>query len=113
MSSKTIENSTGPFVHTVFFWLKNPKNSEDRAAFETAIQKMIRTNSQAISNHLGCPAPSEDREVVDNSFTYCYMMIFPDLEAQNIYQTDPTHIRFIEEASHLWEKVRVHDSISI
>jgi hypothetical protein len=113
MSTKSIENLTGPFVHTVFFWLKNPKNKDDQKTFKKAIRKMIQTNTQAISNHLGCAAKSEKRDVVDNSFTYCFIMIFPDLKTQNLYQNDPTHILFIEEASHLWEKVRVHDSISI
>ena len=113
MSKNFIENTTGPFLHMVFFWLKNPESQDDRSAFEYSIRKLIRTNSQAIANHLGCPAKTEERDVVDNSFTYCFTLSFPDLEAQNVYQTDPTHLLFIEEASHLWEKVRVHDSISI
>ena len=112
MTKNLIENSTGPFVHSVYFWLKNPESVEDRNAFEAAIKKMIHTNPQATSNHLGCPAASEKREVVDNSFSYFYMMVFPDLEAQNAYQSDPTHLLFIEEASHLWERVLVYDSIS-
>jgi|TARA_X000000950_G_C13882048_1_gene647243 hypothetical protein len=113
MSKPSIENSTGPLLHTVFFWLKNPGNDSDRKTFETAIRKLIRTNPQATANHLGCPAASEKREVVDNTFTYCYTMSFPSVEAQNMYQEDPTHQLFIEEAKHLWERVRVHDSISI
>jgi len=113
MSKPSIENSTGPLLHTVFFWLKNPESDSDRKTFETAIRKLIRTNPQATANHLGCPAASEKREVVDNTFTYCYTMSFPSVEAQNIYQEDPTHQLFIEEAKHLWERVRVHDSISI
>jgi hypothetical protein len=113
MNLKSIENKTGPFVHTVFFWLKNPTHTSDRKAFEKAIRKLIETNPQAISNHLGCPAESEKREVVDNSFTYCYVMIFPDEASQNAYQTDSTHLKFIEEASHLWDRVLVYDSLSI
>ena len=113
MESPSIQNTTGPLLHVVFFWLKEPDNKQHRPQFETAIKKLIQTNPQAIANHLGCPAASEKREVVDNSFTYCYTMSFPDLEAQNTYQTDPTHNLFIEEAAHLWERVIVHDSIAI
>lgn len=113
MESSSILNTTGPLLHVVFFWLKDPSNKEHRSLFETAIKKLIETNPQAIANHLGCPAASEKRDVVDNSFTYCYTMSFPNLEAQNEYQTDPTHTLFIEEASHLWERVLVHDSISL
>ncbi len=113
MSDKNIENTTGPLLHSVFFWLKKPHDKEDRDSFEQAIRKLIHNNPQATANHLGRPAASEKRDVVDNSFTYCFTMSFPDLEAQNNYQSDPTHQLFISEAKHLWYKVRVHDSISI
>ena len=113
MTDKSIENSTGPLLHTVFFWLKNPDKQNDRTTFERAIRKLINTNPQALANHLGCPADSEERDVVDNSFTYCYTMSFSNIEAQKVYQDDQTHLKFIQEAKHLWSKVRVHDSISI
>ena len=45
MSKPTIENSTGPLLHTVFFWLKNPENDSDRKTFETAIRKLIQVKS--------------------------------------------------------------------
>ena len=112
MTKKNIENTTGPFVHSVYFWLKNPDNLENTNAFEKAIRKLIRTNPQATSNHFGKAAEVEERAVVDNSFTYFYMMIFSDLKTQNLYQTDPTHEIFIKEAAHLWERVIVYDSIS-
>ena len=111
-TKKNIENTTGPFVHNVYFWLKNPDKLEDTSAFEIAIRKLIRTNPQATSNHFGKAAATEKRVVVDNSFTYFYMMVFSDLETQNTYQTDPTHKLFIKEAAHLWERVIVYDSIS-
>ena len=113
MTNKNIDNITGPLLHSVFFWLKNPDNYQDRAIFEQAIRKLIQTNQQAIGNHLGCPAESEKRDVVDSSFTYCFTMSFPNLEAQNRYQIDPTHHLFIKEAKHLWNRVLVYDSISI
>ena len=113
MASNSIQNTTGPLLHIVFFWLKEPNNKSHRSQFEKAIKKLINTNPQATSNHLGCPASSEKRDVVDNSFTYCYTMGFQNEEAQRLYQTDQTHLKFIKEAKHLWAKVRVHDSISI
>lgn len=101
----------GKLKHIVFFWLKNPDNQEDRATFETAINKLMADNQQATATYLGTPAPTEKRDVVDQSYTYCYMMTFPSLEAQNIYQTDQTHLDFIDAASHLWEKVVVYDAV--
>jgi hypothetical protein len=40
-------------------------------------------------------------------------MIFNSLDDQNAYQIDQTHTLFIEEASHLWERVLVSDSVNI
>ena len=100
-------------IHTVYFWLKNPNDSADRSAFEVAIKKLMASNTQGLQTHLGCPAATEERGVVDNSFTYCYMMTFASEEDEITYQTDPTHLAFIDEASHLWDKVVVYDSKSI
>ena len=113
MNKVSIQNTTGPLLHTVFFWLKNPEKMVDRSEFEKAIKKLIKTNPQATANHLGCPANSKNRDDIDNSFTYCYTMSFADLKSQNAYQIDPTHLLFIKEAGHLWKKVRVYDSLSI
>lgn len=113
MAQSSIENTTGPLLHIVFFWLKEPDNQAHRSQFETALKKLITTNPQATANHFGIPAASEKRTVVDNSFTYCYTMSFPDLEAQNAYQTDPTHELFIKEASALWDRVLVSDSLAV
>ena len=91
-----------PLVHSVLFWLKNPDSKPDRIAFEIAIQKLIANNPQKISDYLGKPANTEARGVVDGSFTYFYQMTF-----------DPTHLTFIAEAEHLWEKVIVYDAAPI
>ncbi len=100
-------------IHTVYFWLKNPGNAADRKVFEAAIQKLMQTNPQGQHTHLGCPAATEERGVVDSSFTYCYVMTFASVEDEIAYQTDPTHLAFIEEAAHLWDKVVVYDSKSL
>tara|TARA_B100000941_G_C28334060_1_gene463138 strand:+ start:375 stop:737 length:363 start_codon:yes stop_codon:yes gene_type:complete len=100
-------------IHTVYFWLKNPNNSADRSAFELAIKKLMTTNPQGVQSHLGCPAATKKRGVVDNSFSYCYVMTFASEEDEIIYQNDPTHLGFIDEASHLWDKVIVYDSKTI
>ena len=115
MANKTAASKTlaANLIHTVFFWLKNPDQATDRAAFETAMEKLRHTNPQGLQSHLGCPAATEARGVVDSSFTYCYVMTFASVEDEIAYQTDPTHLAFIEEASHSWEKVVVYDSKSI
>ena len=102
-----------PLVHTVLFWLKNPESKPDCIAFETAIQKFIANNPQKITGYLGKPANTEARGVVDASFTYFYQMTFANATAEAAYQIDPTHLAFIAEAEHLWEKVIVYDAAPI
>ena len=109
-SKKSIQ---APLLHSVYFWLENPNSKLDRATFEAAIQKLIITNPQGLSSYLGKPAFTETREVVDNSFTYAYIMTFANRETEAAYQSDPTHLRFIDEAKHLWKKVVVYDAVPI
>ena len=99
-----------PLVHTVLFWLKNPESKSDSIAFEVAIQKLIANNPQKISGYIGKPANTEARGVVDSSFTYFYQMTFADATAEAAYQIDLTHLAFVAEAEHLWEKVIVYDA---
>lgn len=105
------ESIEAPLLHSVYFWLENPNSTTDQAAFEAAIQKLIITNPQGLRSYLGKPARTELREVVDNSYTYAYIMTFESREAEAAYQTDPTHLRFLDEAQHLWKKVVVYDAV--
>ena len=104
------EKIKGDFIHMVFFWLKNPENQNDRQAFEKALEKFIATNAQVASFHIGKPAAT-DRPVIDNTYTYSLVVTFLDIETHDIYQTDPTHLLFIEEAKSLWKKVSIYDSV--
>ena len=112
---ETIEKKSdyidGELVHSVYFWLNNPENEQERAEFEMAIKKLIKTNKIAVKKHLGKPGSTEKRDVVDNSYDYCMILTFSNLKAQRLYQDAPTHLIFIDEAKHLWKKVQVFDSM--
>ena len=97
------------FAHTVYFWLANPDSAEDRKAFETSLQKFLDTSAYAKTKFIGIP-PRASREVVDGSFTYSLIVTFESAEAQQHYQDEAPHKRFIEESSKLWTKVIVYDS---
>jgi hypothetical protein len=97
------------FVHHVFFWLKEPNNPDARVQFEKGLQELIKV-PQIQSSHIATPVESP-REVVDDSFTYSYMAFFRNKEDQNIYQTHPIHLKFIEDCQHLWQKVIVYDAM--
>lgn len=101
---------SGILIHHVYFWLKNPENEADRKQFEEAINKL--TSIDVIRNaHFGVPASTEEREVVDHSYTYSLMLIFDGKEDQDIYQAHPKHKEFVDKNQHLWEKVIVYDSV--
>ncbi|NNE78056.1 MAG: Dabb family protein [Pricia sp.] len=100
------------FAHTVYFWLKNPDNQDDRLAFETSLQKFLNKSAYAKTKFIGRP-PKASRDVVDGSFTYSLIATFDSAEAQQKYQDEPPHKVFVEEASDLWKKVIVYDSTGI
>lgn len=97
------------FVHTVFFWLNNPDNTDDRARFEAALGTFLDQSGYAKTRYIGTP-PQASRDVVDGSFTYSLVVTFESAEAQEAYQKEQPHLDFIEKASHLWKRVIVYDS---
>ena len=100
------------FAHVVYFWLNNPESEQDRKDFETSLKKFLNQSQYAGTKFIGVPA-NTPREVVDNSYTYSLILTFPSKEIQDKYQTEAAHLEFIKEASHLWEKVQVYDSIGL
>ena len=100
------------FSHTVFFWLKNPDNTADRAAFETSLKKFLDNSGYAKTKFIGTP-PKASRDVVDGSFTYSLILSFDSAESQQEYQDEAPHKLFIKESEHLWKKVIVYDSTGI
>jgi len=112
IKARAQETTQGDFAHVVFFWLKNPDNQEDRDKFETSLKKFINSSNYIKSKHVGTPADT-DRDVIDNTYTYCLIATFKDKADQDKYQEEQVHKVFIEESQDLWEKVVVYDSESI
>lgn len=98
--------------HHVFFWLKNPDSKEDLAELVQGLNSLRKIETIS-SLQIGVPASTEPRDVVDNSFSVSELMFFDNLEGQKVYQDHPLHKKFIENYSHLWEKVIVYDAIEV
>lgn len=111
-TEETMREFDANFAHTVYFWLANPDNQKDRAAFETSLKKFLDHSAYAKTHFIGTP-PRASRDVVDGSFTYSLIVTFESGDAQQKYQDEAPHKLFIEESSHLWTKVIVYDSTSI
>lgn len=101
-----------PIVHHVFFWLKDPHSEADRKQLIEGI-KRLSVIEQVKDYHIGIPASTEQRDVVDNSFSVTEMLIFDNEEDEAIYQNHPIHKKFVETHQHLWSKVLVYDSKSV
>lgn len=100
---------TGALIHHVFFWLKEPENEAHKKQLIEALNKLIKVKAIKLS-HIGFPAGTENRDVVDHSYSVSYMVMFDSQEDQASYQVDPIHLKFVEENQHLWSKVVVYDS---
>ena len=101
---------TGALVHHVFFWLKEPKNEAHKKQLVKALNELLKVKTIKMS-HIGFPAGTESRDVVDHSYSVSYMVMFNNQADQDSYQVDPIHLNFVEKNSHLWEKVIVYDSL--
>ena len=97
-------------IHHVFFWLKEPKNEAHKTQLIKALNDLLKVESIKMS-HIGFPAGTESRDVVDHSYSVSYLTMFDDQEGQDAYQVHPLHVKFVEENSHLWSKVIVYDSV--
>ena len=99
-------------VHYALFWLKNPDSQADRARLIEGLQT-LRQIDVIRALHIGVPASTEKRDVVDSSYDVSEVMFFDDVAAQDAYQVHPVHKKFVDDCSHLWRKVIVYDSMDV
>ena len=101
-------SSDGPIRHMALFWLKNPDSAEDLTMLAEGVET-LRGIEQVRSLHIGVPAGTEARDVVDHSWSLSESMTFDSIADQEAYQPHPLHQAFIERCGHLWAKVVVYD----
>ena len=103
-------NATSPgMIHSVFFWLDEGLSDEEEADFLEGV-KSLKDISHIKYAYIGPPSPTEARGVVDNTYSYALLVHFDNVEAQNAYQVDPIHLKFVETHKDKWTKVVVYDS---
>lgn len=99
----------GKFLHQVYFWLNEPDNPKAREEFLTAIRKM-KAIPAIRQSYIGIPAGTP-REVVDNSWTFCWVLAFDDRAGWQVYNDHPIHDEF-RKKSHLWKRIQIYDTLS-
>lgn len=100
----------GPFVHMVFFWLKDPEDEKSRDKFIKELNKFIGKMKMIERSHIGYPADT-DRPVIDNTWTYSLVVTFKNKAEHDAYQAHEVHKKFVENASDLWNRVQIYDSM--
>lgn len=98
------------FVHTVFFWLKNPDSAADKAQLQAGLHALSKIDAIKTA-YIGQPA-STNRGVIDTTYSLSLTFIFDNKADQDTYQTHPTHLAFVATCEHLWERVVVYDAVS-
>lgn len=99
-----------PFLHHVFFWLKNPASKADHDRLLAALQglRKIPVIRQA---HIGRPVVTEfDKAVTDGSYTFSVLLAFDNAADEQAYLVHPLHRKFIDDNKDLWTRVVVYDS---
>ena len=97
------------FIHHVYFWLNNPDSKDDLNKLKEGLTKLskVKTIKQF---HMGKPADT-NRDVIERTYAISWLCMFDNAADQESYQTDPIHLKFVEDYSALWKKVVVYDSI--
>lgn len=110
LQSEDLGAQSGQIIHHVFFWLNNPDSESDKQQLMDGLNTLSSIDEVNVLV-VGTPASTIEREVVDNSFDVSELMIFESVEAQDAYQVHPIHTEFVENYSHLWERVVVYDMV--
>jgi hypothetical protein len=96
-------------IHTVFFWLKPELTAAQRAEFRRGVESLAAIK-HAAEVHVGAPAATQDRPVVDKTFAVGLTVICRDLAAHEAYQVDPIHLAFVARFNRYWTRVQIYDA---
>lgn len=102
-----------PFVHHVFFWLKDTKNKKDHDQLLAALKGLSKIEYIKMA-HIGSPSINDfDKPVTDASYSFSVMLVFNSKAEEEKYLVHPLHKKFIDDNKNLWTKVVVYDSMAI
>jgi hypothetical protein len=116
LASATASSQTGAvkpgkalLAHNVYFSLNdNSDAAKDRLI--AACKKYLSGHPGTVFFAAGSLAGDLDRPVNDREFDVALHVIFESKDAHDRYQKDARHLKFIEENTANWKKVRVFDS---
>jgi hypothetical protein len=96
-------------IHSALFWLRDDLSAEDRAVFESELQRLAAI-PYLERGYAGPAAATERRSVTDNTFGYATSLHFKSMADHEFYQTQcQDHAHFVRVCSGFWTRVVVHD----
>ncbi|HOV33875.1 MAG TPA: Dabb family protein [Candidatus Hydrogenedens sp.] len=95
-------------IHSVYFWLKEDLTEEVQQSFYEGLLALSQIPT-AIKVHIGTPAETGDRDIVDNTYTCGIVVIFNDLAGHDTYQNHQIHLDFLSRFSPCWDKILIYD----
>jgi Stress responsive A/B Barrel Domain len=97
------------FIHSVYFWLRPDLTGDEHATFVAGLES-LRGIEHVHSGYIGRPAPT-DRSVIDRSYSYALILLFPNAGAEQGYQVHPVHDHFRASCGGFWTQVRIYDAV--
>ncbi len=95
-------------VHVVYFWLEPELGVAERASFRTDLEALLEIDTVRFG-HVGTPAATEQRAVIDRSYDFGLVVAFDDLAGHDAYQVHPVHQTFVERHRQQWTRLQVFD----
>ncbi len=102
-------SKSAPLAHIVFFTLAEPSDA-NRSKLVEGCKKYLDGHEGIVYFGVGVNAPEYAREVNDRDYDVALHLVFETARHQDVYQTHPRHVKFVEECKGLWKRVRVFDS---
>lgn len=98
-----------PFIHSVYFWLKDSTSETDKQVFYDTLESLKKIKGIR-KLYIMTPA-NTPRDVVDNSYDFALIIHFKNLSAQDAYQVDRIHTEAVKMMGPMIDRFIVYDAI--
>lgn len=108
-----MNTNTQKLIHMVYFWLRSDEHSTQAKTELIAGLETLAAIDLIKAMHIGVPASTLERDVIDSSYHVSLVLQFDSPADQDAYQIHPVHLAFVDKCNHLWQTVKVCDSIAV
>lgn len=98
------------FSHNVYFTL-NDTSAEKVESLIDECYTYLKDHPGVVFFAAGQRSPDHNRDVNVQDFQVSLTIVFDSVQTQDLYQTAPEHLEFIERNKDNWRLVRVFDSL--